>query len=132
MAQKRVVLLTFDTTIGGFWLTDYFPDILELDRNTMPRLSEIERHLGSLEITDLPIPHDCTDGFLGAYWRRPHAYLDARVRSAISVFSKIAGVEAGLNRLQDELDSGIWHRRYGQLLSVPELDLGYRLVIANR
>jgi len=49
----------------------------------------------------LPIPHDCVDGFLGAYWRRPHAYLDAGVRSAISTFAKVPPreVESGLERL---------------------------------
>ena len=41
-------------------------------------------------------PHDCTDGFLGAYWRRPHAYLDADVRGAMSTFTKLDTLEPGL------------------------------------
>lgn len=129
-ARRTVVILTFDTSVGGFWLMDYFPEVLEVDRRTMPDLSEIQRHLGRVTVLDVPIPHDCTDGFLGAYWRRPHAYLNARVRSAISVFSRIAGLEAGLSKLEADLHSGAWHRRYGQLLTRSELDLGYRLVVA--
>jgi hypothetical protein len=78
----------------------------------------------------VPIPHDCTDGFLGAYWRRPRAYLNARVRSAISAFSMLSDVETGLARLRDDLASGEWHRRYGSLLDLQALDLGYRLVVA--
>jgi SAM-dependent methyltransferase len=129
-ARRTVVILTFDASVGGFWLTDYFPEILEVDRLTMPALSTIEGHLGSARVFDVPIPYDCTDGFLGAYWRRPHAYLDAKVRSAISVFSRIESPEPGLSRLRADLESGVWRRRYGDLLNRSELDLGYRLMVA--
>lgn len=129
-ARRTVVILTFDTSVGGFWLTDYFPEILEIDQRTMPAVSAIERQLGKARVFDVPIPHDCADGFLGAYWRRPHAYLDAGVRSAISVFSRIGSLEAGLARLRADLESGSWHRRYGGLLSRSSLDLGYRLLVA--
>ncbi len=71
------------------------------------------------------------DGFLGAYWRRPHAYLDAGVRSAISTFFKIGALEPGLNRLRRDLEDGTWERRYESLLSRSEIDIGYRLVISN-
>lgn len=131
VARSTVVILTFDTSVGGFWLTDYFPDIPEIDRRSMPDLSAIERHLGTARVFDVPIPHDCTDGFLGAYWRRPHAYLDEGVRSAISTFSRIGGLEPGLARLRADLASGSWRRRYGHLSSRSELDLGYRLVVAG-
>jgi SAM-dependent methyltransferase len=129
-ARRTVVILTFDTSVGGFWLTDYFPEILDVDRRTMPALSAIERHLGTSKVFDVLIPHDCTDGFLGAYWRRPHAYLDAGVRSAISVFSRIRSLEPGLSRLRADLESGAWRRRYGHVLDCSEIDLGYRLVVA--
>ena len=80
----------------------------------------------------LPIPHDCEDGFLGAYWRRPHAYLDAGVRGAISGFARIGDVGPALARLRHDLSSGAWMQRYGELLQWPDVDLGYRLVIAGR
>jgi SAM-dependent methyltransferase len=130
-ARKTVVILTFDTSVGGFWLTDYFPEILELDQLAMPAISAIERHLGGAKVFDVPIPHDCTDGLLGAHWQRPHAYLDAGVRSATSVFSQIGNLEPGLARLRADLESGSWDRRHGHLLSHAELDLGYRLVVAE-
>jgi SAM-dependent methyltransferase len=129
-ARRVVVILTFDTSVGGFWLTEYFPEILEVDGRTMPALSEIQRHLGRARVFDVPVPHDCKDGFLGAYWRRPHAYLNERVRSAISVFSKIGDLDSGLSKLRADLDSGSWQRRYGHLLDCSQLDLGYRLVVA--
>ena len=52
--------------------------------------------LGPLEARPLPIPHDCLDGFPGAYWRRPQAYLDPAVRGALSTFTNIGDVETGL------------------------------------
>jgi hypothetical protein len=77
------------------------------------------------------IPHDCVDGFLGAYWRRPQAYLDAGVRSAISAFSKLRTLDAGLARLRRDIADGTWARRYGELLDRAEIDLGYRLIVAR-
>lgn len=131
VARATVVILTFDTSVGGFWLTDYFPEILEIDRRTMPELSLIERQLGTAEISSVPIPHDCSDGLLGAHWRRPEAYLDAGTRGATSVFARIGNVETGLARLRDDLESGAWRRRYADLLDRDEIDLGYRLVVSN-
>jgi hypothetical protein len=130
VARQTVVILTFDTSFGGFWLTDYFPEMPGIDQESMPSIAELQRHLGSITVFDVPVPHDCTDGFLGAYWRRPHAYLHANVRSAISIFSKMGRVEAGLAALQADLDPGAWHHRYGHLLHRSDLDLGYRLVVA--
>jgi len=131
VARRTVVILTFDLTVGGFWLMDYFPEILEVDRRTMPPLSEVERHLGDARVIDVPIPFDCIDGLLGAFWRRPQAYLDADVRSAMSSFQRIENTEAGVARLRADLDSGAWQRRYGEVLDRSELDLGYRLVVGQ-
>ena len=81
----------------------------------------------------MPIPHDCRDGFLHAYWRRPRAYLDPRVRAGISVFRLLEPDEVAdaIERLAADLDSGEWERRNGALLELDELDLGYRFVVAE-
>jgi SAM-dependent methyltransferase len=129
-ARERMVILTFDTSLGGFWLMDYFPDIQAIDRRIMPPPSTLERHLGRLTIVEVPIPHDCTDGFLGAYWRRPAAYLRPEVRAGMSSFAKIENVERGIAELERDLSSGDWERRYGHLLDQAEADLGYRLITA--
>jgi SAM-dependent methyltransferase len=131
-ARDRIVVLTWDPAADGFWLTnEYFPELLELDREIFPPFSELSRCLGRIEVRPVPIPHDCRDGFLGAYWRRPAAYLDAGVRSAISSFSRISNLEDGLSRLANDLQSGEWQCRYGAIQSLQELDLGYRLVTAR-
>ena len=132
VARHRLVIITYDPTATSFWLVDdYFPAIGEIDRQILPSLEEFRRVLGPIEVRPLPIPHDCTDGFLGAYWRRPYAYLHPGVRSAISTFAKIPHVDAGLTRLRADLADGTWERQYGQLLHQATLDFGYRLVIAQ-
>jgi SAM-dependent methyltransferase len=133
VARERVVIFTWDPAAPGFWLVDdYFPSIVEIDRPIFPSVEDFRRALGAIEARPLPVPHDCSDGFLGAYWRRPSAYLDPDVRRAISTFSKIGDVEPGLARLRRDLDDGTWTRRHGDLLSQSEIDLGYRLVVARR
>jgi SAM-dependent methyltransferase len=132
VARDRIVIVTWDPATSGFWLVDdYFPEIVEIDRPIFPTIEELGRALGKVEIHTLPIPHDCVDGFLGAYWRRPHAYLEADVRRAISTFSKIRALEPGLARLRRDLEDGTWERRHADLRSVAEIDLGYRLVVSK-
>ena len=132
VARDRVVVVTWDPAFSGLWLIDdYFPAIGALDRRLCPTAEEFQRALEGCTIRPLPIPHDCTDGFLGAYWRRPHAYLKREVRHAISAFAKMAGVAEGLTRLAQDLADGTWQRRHGHLLYQEELDLGYRLVVSG-
>ncbi|MBC7791417.1 MAG: class I SAM-dependent methyltransferase [Anaerolineae bacterium] len=128
---KLVVCLTWDPECDGFWLTqEYFPEILAMDRCTFPALSELREELGVLNMQRFPIPADCTDGFLGAYWRRPHEYLEASVRANISSLAAVDTGDVRLARLRADLESGRWQRRYGHLLDLPSLDIGYCLVTA--
>ena len=131
VARDRVVILTWDPEHTAFWLIqDYLPEITEIDRRDFPTLREIESALGPIETEAVAIPADCVDGFLGAYWRRPAAYLDPRVRSAISIFSKLDAT-AATARLEADLADGTWKARNGELLARAELDVGYRLIVAR-
>jgi SAM-dependent methyltransferase len=133
VARERAVLFTWDPASAGFWLVhDYFPELVAIDRRIFPTMDELAAALGDLEVRPVPIPHDCADGFLGAYWRRPAAYLDPDVRRAISTFARLQTLEPGLSRLRQDLADGTWPRRHARLLEAEELDLGYRLVIAAR
>jgi SAM-dependent methyltransferase len=131
VARGPVVLLTFDPDSRVAWILDYWPQLAELDAATMPKLSLYGEVLGPVEIVPVPIPADCTDGFLYAYWRRPAAYLDPAVRKAISSFWKIEGAEAGFARLAADLASGAWEARYGDLLAQENIDAGYCLVVSR-
>lgn len=81
----------------------------------------------------MPVPHDCRDGFYQAYWRRPRAYLDRRVRDGTSVFHLLAPeeVSVAIERLGRDLDDGTWEERHGDLRGKGELDVGLRLVVAE-
>ncbi|MGZ8284441.1 MAG: class I SAM-dependent methyltransferase [Allosphingosinicella sp.] len=126
-----IVILTYDPSFRGFWLADYIPELVALDEAQMPAMADYGRWLGPVAITPVPIPHDCTDGFLSAYWRRPAAYLDPRVRAAMSSFWALGDVSPALARLEADLESGAWAGRHGELLALDALDCGYRLVVTD-
>jgi len=130
VAQKRLILLTWIGFVEDFWLVDYLPQIKEIDERLFPSIEQLEEILGAVRVLSIPIPHDCTDGFLCAYWRRPQYYLDERVRGAISTFSRIANIGEGLRRLQEDLEAGRWHKRYQYLLNKESMDFGYRIVVS--
>lgn len=130
VARDRVAVLTWDPSHEGFWLTqDYFPEMLRIDREIFPSLERFAQALGPVNIVPVLVPADCTDGFLGAYWQRPSAYLDPRVRAAISTFDRIDQI-GGLQRLQHDLSDGTWAARHQHLAGRSALDLGYRLVVS--
>jgi SAM-dependent methyltransferase len=131
VARERVVLLTWDSLFEDFWLNDYFPMFREIDRRIFVSKEKLESVLGPIKATKVPVPHDCSDGFAGAYWRRPEAYLDPGVRGAISTFSRIGDPSAGLAKLKQDLNDGTWEEQYGHLSELDELDLGYRVYTAN-
>lgn len=131
VARDRIVILTFDPACRNAWLLDYLPALAELDEAQMPPIEAYAKHLGDVDIETVPVPHDCSDGFLYAYWRRPQAYLDPRIRKGSSSFWKLDGLEDGLARLDADLTGGEWDSRYGEVLSLTQYDAGYRLVTAR-
>jgi hypothetical protein len=132
VSTRRVVVLTVDHDAAtGYWLTrDYLPDADDL----FAPLSRVTSVLPSCRVTTVPIPHDCADGFVHAFWRRPRALLDPRVRATMSLFARLepGAVERGLARLGADLKSGAWQRRNREILGLESLDLGHRLVVWER
>lgn len=130
----RVVVFTFDPELQDrFWLfAEYIPSALDFEDDRAVPLSLVVESLGGGRVTPVPIPADCTDGFLASYWRRPERYLDPVVRQSISTFAQLPAdvVEAGMSKLKDDLESGAWERRHADLLGKEEMDWGYRLVVA--
>lgn len=130
VARGRVILLTYDPAARP-WLTDYLPELAALDARQMPSMADYEHWLGTVQVSPVPIPHDCQDGFLYAYWRRPEAYLDARIRSGSSSFWAIGDVGPQLEALRADLETGAWARRYSKVRQLEAYDAGYRLVVAG-
>jgi hypothetical protein len=128
----RAVVFTWDQEyVDAFWLTrDYLPGFRRLHGMD---ITEVALHLEADRIEPVPLAADWQDGFLMAYWRRPEAYLEATVRAGISVFGLLPEAEVAefVEALRRDLDSGAWARRNAGLLDRDELDLGFRLVIAD-
>jgi SAM-dependent methyltransferase len=131
---RRVVLFTWDPArVHDMWIVrDYLPSMASLIPSGS-RLADTLARLGDARAEPVPIPHDCRDGFLHAYWRRPEAYLDPAVRAGISVFAQLdaKAVKDGINCLRRDLESGEWERRNAELLELEEVDAGYRLLVAG-
>ncbi|HEU0191431.1 MAG TPA: methyltransferase domain-containing protein [Mycobacterium sp.] len=139
IARRRVVVLTWDHEVfGDFWLLrDYLPAAAQTDARLAVPVDRLTSMLGStgsqVRVVSVPVPHDCTDGFGGAYWRHPHAYLDPTVQAGMSMLALTPKLplRQGLSRLRIDLETGAWSRAHADLLDDPELDLGYRLLIAE-
>jgi hypothetical protein len=129
---RSVVILSWDQeTSGRYWLVrDYLPQLAAYDSRS-PTTQRLVELLGGADVSVVPVPHDCADGFMAAWWRRPEAYLHPEVRAGISSLSLLEGrIALGLRRLARDLDSGRWHERYAHLLELDELDAGYRLIVS--
>ena len=130
---RRVVVFTCETTDWSwrhrFWLTrDYLP---EVGASRVGLATELARVIGA-RMEPVLIPWDCADGFFEAYWRRPEAYLDERVRRGISVWARVgpAAEQRAVRSLRDDLSSGRWAERNRGLLDLEAAELGLRLLIA--
>jgi SAM-dependent methyltransferase len=136
--SSRQIVLTWDPAVTArFWLVEeYLPKIAEADAR-LTSLDVVQTWLrrdgARVSVVPVPVAADCTDGFLGAYWRRPHCYLDPHIRAAISALANLDHnlVERAMRRLEADLATGRWHERHQDLLDADTFDLGYRLVTAD-
>lgn len=132
-SHRQIVMGIDPDAHNRLWLIDeYVPAIAGL-MATEPTLDDVVDGLGAHTVEVIPIPADCPDGFLMAYWRRPECYLDPELQATTSGFARLAPDEyaEGLERLRRDLDDGSWHRRHPDLLSHDAWDVGLRLVIAG-
>jgi SAM-dependent methyltransferase len=134
-----ILLFTFDHRASErFWLADYFPGIWSAALTAFPPLGELAALVagatGREVISEVfALPHDLQDLFMAAAWRRPHLYLDLVVRANISAFGVADPdeVQSGVTRLAEDLETGEWRLRYGEVLEREALDLGYCFLVAR-
>jgi SAM-dependent methyltransferase len=131
--SRRQVVFTFDPAVhDSLWiLKDYVPGVVGMLGPA--HLDIVAEELAADRVEVVPVPADCVDGFIVAYWRRPERYLLPEVRAADSGFARLGPelVEPAIRRLREDLESGAWHQRYADLLALDSLDAGLRLVIAG-
>ncbi|MES1170689.1 MAG: SAM-dependent methyltransferase, partial [Leifsonia sp.] len=105
--------------------------VIATEAGRYPSLTRVAAGLGgSVTVSSVPIPLDCTDGFGEAYYGRPEAFLDPGARRANSAWSFVdAGtVDGYVAALAADLESGEWDRRFGALRSQAEFDGSLRLI----
>lgn len=132
---RRVVILAYEPSIHSrFWLwQEYFPAAASVSATSEMPIEKVAQIIGADRVETVLVPHDCSDGFGPAYWRRPAAYLDPDVRRCISGLARLSWeeLEPGINRLQQDLDSGAWQRRHRDLLNLNAIDAGLRIVVRD-
>jgi SAM-dependent methyltransferase len=132
---RRVVVFTYDADDTAwrqrFWLTrDYLPEVADLLVG-WPPLADLAGAIGG-RAEPVPVPWDCADGLFEAYWRRPEAYLDERVRRAVSVWTRVGprAEQRAVALLRADLAAGRWAEQNRDLLDLDAADLGLRLLVA--
>jgi SAM-dependent methyltransferase len=135
VSRGPVVILTFDgDALKKFWLAEYAPELIAAERLRFPAISRIQAVLGGISVvTAVPVPIDCVDGFTEAYYARPEQFLDPAVRQSQSAWGFVDSAVADryVARLRDDLESGVWDRRFGALRSMPEFAGSLRLISAR-
>jgi SAM-dependent methyltransferase len=135
VARGPVVVLAIDgPTLARFWLADYAPELITAEVGRYPGIDWIGVALGGrCTVTTTPVPLDCVDGFVGAFYGRPEQLLDPAVRAAQSAWGFIPAeaVERGVAALREALASGEWDARYGALRSQPAYDAALRLIVSR-
>ncbi len=135
VATGPVVVLTCDTEVAnrGWLASRYAPEIAAWDAAHFPSPQRIAAWLGGATVEAVPVPADCTDGFLMSFWSHPEAVLDPAARAATSGFARLSEAEQEriARALREDLDSGAWDSEFGHLRSLPAYDAGLRLVVAH-
>jgi SAM-dependent methyltransferase len=133
VSRGPIVILTFDgAALDRFWLADYVPELIAVERGRYPAIEALVAGLGAgRTVESIDIPVDCVDGFTEAFYARPARLLEAEVRRAQSAWAFVApGVEARFEaELAGDLASGAWEARYGRWRTAPSFGGSLRLVV---
>ncbi|MBX3594538.1 class I SAM-dependent methyltransferase [Sphingomonas sp.] len=135
VTRGPVVLLVCDPDrMMDYWLSDYIPEVREIEARRFPSIDRIAAALGgAVEVQPVPVPLDCRDGFNEAYYGRPEAFLDPAARLACSSWSLVpeAAVDRFIRVLSHDLATGRWDETYGHFRTQPFFDGPLRLVIGR-
>ncbi len=134
VARRRVVILTIDAEVSGeMWLmAEYLHEVAALDRRIFPPIDVIRGWLGShAEVAVVPVPADTCDWTLMSFWAHPERVLDPSARDSTSGFARMPPqvVQRVVQAVGDDLRSGTWDDRHGELRRSKELDVGLRLLV---
>ena len=133
VARRQVALVYDEAVTRSFWLGEYFPSLRGPSHSGHPSSEWMTTTLDLVDVRPLMVPANCTDGFAGCYWNRPHRYLEPQVQAGMSVLARLSTEERRncTTALAAEIESGAWDAKHGHLRDLDELDIGYRLVICQ-
>ena len=135
VTRGPIVVMSGDAdAFDRLWVSDYAPELLAAETKRTPSIAHIAQRIGpNSEVLTVPVPLDCTDGFVEAFYGRPERLLDPAVRKAQSSWAFIAeGVEARfVEALTRDLASGRWDERYGHLRTQPTFEGALRLIVGR-
>lgn len=97
----------------------------DIEAPRYPAIRDITEALGGrTEVTMVPIPTDCADGFNEAYYASPVLLLDPAALQSCSAWSFVEPEPAQqcTERLGQDLASGSWDERHGHLRQQPYLN----------
>jgi len=130
-----IVIMTADgDALDRFWLTDYAPELIAAEGRRYPAIEAIAQAIGAHATVDiLPIPSDCTDGFVEAFFARPEALLRPEVRQSQSAWGFVApdAITRFETRLAADLKSGAWDERYGAWRDLAAFEGSLRLIVGR-
>jgi SAM-dependent methyltransferase len=135
VTRGPVVVMTLDPDLlGSWWFGRYIPELIAAERGRFLPIEAIRSTLGEPAVVQsVPVPFDCTDGFVEAFYGRPERLLDPAVREAQSIwsFGPATVQDRFVAELGRDLQSGAWDREHGKLRRLAEFDGGLRLVIGS-
>lgn len=134
VTRGPVVVVTCDLDrLRRFWLYDYVPELFAVEARRFPAIPDIIAALGGWATTQtVPIPIDCSDGFLEAYYGRPEAFLDIDARRACSSWSLVDPrvIERFEREFGRDLADGRWDANHGRLRARPTYDGSITIISA--
>lgn len=135
VTRGPIVILTGDPArVEQFWLARYAPAVLSHEARRYPSIESLAGVLGGTStVVEVPIPLDCTDGFIEAYYGRPESLLDPAARRCCSAWSFVSPEQAEryTNALRRALDDGSWDAEFGTLRTQPTY-AGSLVLLVNR
>lgn len=135
--KGKVVLFTsLPTQTKSYWLSHYFPNMIEDSIQTLPTFESIVNAFRSADLEIIRrepyfVKPDLEDWFLYCGKHNPEMYFREEVRNGISSFSLIARqneIEKGLQKMRNDINSG----KINQIMKDHENELGDYLFIIGR
>jgi SAM-dependent methyltransferase len=132
VTRGQIVILTYDPdALDTFWNAEYFPEVVDVERQRYARIGDLIEMLGgSCKVEEIPVPLHCVDGFQEAFYGRPEAFLHKEIRMAMSAWGFIQEQDVLVQRLANALSSGEWDKKYGFLRTQPYFTGAMRLITA--